>query len=318
MFLLHGDSKYIDVLERSLYNNVISGVGLDGKTFFYPNPLTCDAKYKFNEGGSLTRQPWFNCSCCPTNLCRFLPSVPGYIYAQKQDNIYINLFVASATKVNLNAKTSIELSQQTKYPWDGNVKITIKPQKKSLFAVCLRIPGWVRNQPVPSNLYSYINPVKETISIKVNGQNADYKTENGYAIINREWKQGDVIEYSLPMNIHRVEANPNVEADVNKVALERGPIVYCLEGVDNANMFGNLIIPDNASVNASFDNNKLNGIEVITGEGIVFNPSTDGLSIQSKAQPFIAIPYYSWCNRGKNTMEVWLPRKIEQINLTEN
>ena len=318
MFLLHGDSKYIDVLERSLYNNVISGVGLDGKTFFYPNPLTCDAKYKFNEGGSLTRQPWFNCSCCPTNLCRFLPSVPGYIYAQKQDNIYINLFVASATKINLNAKTSVELSQQTKYPWDGNVKVTIKPQKKSLFAVCLRIPGWVRNQPVPSNLYSYINPVKETISIKVNGQNADYKTENGYAIINREWKQGDVIEYLLPMNIHRVEANPNVEADVNKVALERGPIVYCLEGVDNANMFGNLIIPDNASVKASFDNTKLNGIEVITGEGIVFNPSTDGLSIQSKTQPFIAIPYYSWCNRGKNTMQVWLPRKIEQIKLAEN
>jgi hypothetical protein len=286
MFLLHGDSKYIDVLERSLYNNVISGVGLDGKTFFYPNPLTCDAKYMFNEGGSLTRQPWFNCSCCPTNLCRFLPSVPGYIYAQKQDNIYINLFVASATKINLNAKTSVELSQQTKYPWDGNVKITIKPQKKSLFAVCLRIPGWVRNQPVPSNLYSYINPVKETISIKVNGQNTDYKTENGYAIINREWKQGDVIEYLLPMNIHRVEANPNVEADVNKVALERGPIVYCLEGVDNNDMSGNLILPDDVHLLTNFEKNKLSGVVVITGEEIVSNSSESGLSKQPKTRPF--------------------------------
>ena len=308
MFLLHGDSKYIDVLERSLYNNVISGVGLDGKTFFYPNPLTCDAKYMFNEGGSLTRQPWFNCSCCPTNLCRFLPSVPGYIYAQKQDNIYINLFVASATKINLNAKTSVELSQQTKYPWDGNVKITIKPQKKSLFAVCLRIPGWVRNQPVPSNLYSYINPVKETISIKVNGQNTDYKTENGYAIINREWKQGDVIEYLLPMNIHRVEANPNVEADVNKVALERGPIVYCLEGVDNNDMSGNLILPDDVHLLTNFEKNKLSGVVVITGEEIVSNSSESGLSKQPKTRPFTAIPYFSWCNRGITQMEVWLPR----------
>ena len=318
MFLLHGDSKYIDVLERSLYNNVISGVGLDGKTFFYPNPLTCDAKYKFNEGGSLTRQPWFNCSCCPTNLCRFLPSVPGYIYAQKQDNIYINLFVASATKINLNSKTTVGLSQQTNYPWDGNVKITVKPQKKSTFTIRLRIPGWVRNQPVPSNLYSYINPVNETISIKVNGQTVDYNTQNGYAIINREWKQGDIIEYFMPMNIHRVEANPNVIADVNKVALERGPIVYCLEGVDNANMFGNFILPDYSSVNASFDNTKLNGVEVITGEGILFNPSNDRLSIQSKKQAFVAIPYYSWCNRGMSTMQVWLPRKIDYINLSEN
>jgi DUF1680 family protein len=317
MFLLHGDAKYIDVMERSLYNNVIAGVGLDGKTFFYPNPLECDSKFLFNRG-SLDRQPWFDCSCCPTNLCRFLPSVSGYIYAQRQNNIYINLFVASATKINFNSKISVDVSQQTNYPWDGNVKISINPYNKSKFAVYIRIPGWVRNQPVPGNLYSYVNPVKETISIKVNGQNAEYKTENGYAIINRDWKQGDVIEYLLPMNIHRVEANPNVEADVNKVALERGPIVYCLEGVDNNNIFGNLILSDNASVNASFDYTKLNGVEVITGEGIVFKPSTDGLSILSKGQPFVAIPYYSWCNRGMNTMQVWLPRKIVQINLAGN
>jgi hypothetical protein len=307
MFLLHGDAKYIDVMERSLYNNVIAGVGLDGKTFFYPNPLECDSKFLFNRG-SLDRQPWFDCSCCPTNLCRFLPSVAGYIYALKQNRIFINLFVASTTKIDLNSKTSVELNQQTTYPWDGNVKITIKPQKKSLFAVCLRIPGWVRNQPVPSNLYSFINPVKETISIKVNGQNTDYKTENGYAIINREWKQGDVIEYLLPMNIHRVEANPNVEADVNKVALERGPIVYCLEGVDNNDMSGNLSLPDDVHLSANFEKNKLSGVVVITGEEIVSNSSASGLSKQPKTRPFTAIPYFSWCNRGITQMEVWLPR----------
>ena len=308
MFLLHGDAKYIDVMERSMYNNVIAGVGLDGKTFFYPNPLECDVKFLFNRG-SLNRQPWFDCSCCPTNLCRFLPSVAGYIYAQKQNRIYINLFVASTTKIDLNSKTSVELSQQTNYPWDGNVKITINPSNESKFAVYIRIPGWVRNLPVPGNLYSYINQVKETTVVRVNGKDAEFKTENNYAVIDREWKQGDMIEYNLPLNIHRVVANSNVAADRNKVALERGPIVYCLEGVDNNNLFGNLILPDDAVLSANFDKNMLNGIVVITGEKNVSSSSTDVLNKQQKVQPFKAIPYYSWCNRGITKMEVWLPRR---------
>ena len=311
MFLLHGDAKYIDVMERSMYNNVIAGVGLDGKTFFYPNPLECDVKFLFNRG-SLNRQPWFDCSCCPTNLCRFLPSVAGYIYAQKQNRIYINLFVASTTKIDLNSKTSVELSQQTNYPWDGNVKMTINPSNKSKFAVYIRIPGWVRNQPVPGNLYSYINPAKETVIVKVNGKNTEFTTEKNYAVIDREWKKGDLIEYILPLNIHRVEANSNVEADRNKVALERGPIVYCLEGVDNNNLYGNLVLPDDAVLSANFKKDMLNGIVVITGKEVVFNSSTDVISKQSKEQNFVAIPYYSWCNRGITKMEVWLPRKVSQ------
>ena len=277
MFLLHGDAKYIDVMERSLYNNVIAGVGLDGKTFFYPNPLECDAKFPFNRG-SLNRQPWFDCSCCPTNLCRFLPSVPGYIYARKQNTIYINLFVASSTKIDLNSKTSVELNQQTNYPWNGNVKITIDPSNRSKFAVYIHIPGWVRNQPVPGNLYSYINPAKETVVVRVNGKNAEFKTENNYAVIDREWKKGDLIEYNLPLNIHRIVANLNVAADRNKVALERGPIVYCIEGVDNHNMSENLMLPDDALLSAEFEKNKLNGVIVVSGEQTVFNTSTDGLS----------------------------------------
>jgi uncharacterized protein len=313
MFLLHGDAKYIDVLERSLYNNVVSGVGLDGKTFFYPNPLECDAKFNFNRG-SLNRQPWFDCSCCPTNLCRFLPSVPGYIYAQQQNKIYVNLFISSATKISLSNKSTVGLNMQTQYPWDGNVKITINPTQRTKFSVYIRIPGWVRNQPVPSNLYSYINPTTETMVVKVNGKTAEYKTEKCYAVIDREWKQGDVIEYILPLNIHRVEANSNVEDDKNKVALERGPIVYCLEEVDNNFIFGNMMLPDDAVLSATFEKNKLNGVSVLTGEGIVFDSSTDGLSKQPKTQSFIAIPYYSWCNRGITQMEVWLPRKVTQIN----
>lgn len=313
MFLLHGDAKYIDVMERSLYNNVIAGVGLDGKTFFYPNPLECDGKFLFNRG-SLDRQPWFDCSCCPTNLCRFLPSVAGYIYAQKQNRIYINLFVASTTKIDLNSKTSVELNQQTSYPWDGNVKITINPSNKSKFAVYIRIPGWVRNQPVPGNLYSYINPATETVVVRINGKNAEFKTEKNYAVIDREWKQGDLIEYNLPLNIHRVVAISNVAADRNKVALERGPIVYCLEGTDNNNMSGNLVLPDDAVLSANFKKDMLNGIVVIIGKEVVFNSSTDVISKQSKEQNFVAIPYYSWCNRGITQMEVWLPRKVSQNN----
>jgi DUF1680 family protein len=316
MFLLHGNAKYIDVLERSLYNNVISGVGLDGKTFFYPNPLECDAKYKFNSGDKLTREPWFDCSCCPTNLCRFIASVPGYIYAQKQDNLYVNLFISSKTTIKLNQKTSVEISQKSDYPWDGNVTIQVTPAKKSSFALYLRVPGWAQNRPVPSDLYSYISAVNETVIVKINGQPATYKTENGYAVIARDWKKGDVVEYSLPMNIHRVEANTNVQDDKGKAAIERGPIVYCLEGIDNNNNVSNIIIPDNAELSASFQADKLNGIDVITGEAIAFETSNDGLSLQTVKRKFTAIPYYTWDNRGINQMKVWIPRKVKDITIS--
>jgi DUF1680 family protein len=316
MFLLHGDAKYIDVMERSLYNNVISGVGMDGKTFFYPNPLSCDMHYNFNADNTITRQPWFDCSCCPTNLCRFIASVPGYIYAQKESNLYVNLFITSKTSLQLQSKNAVEIAQKTNYPWDGNVSIVVNPAKKTLFTLNLRIPGWAQNKPVPGDLYSYANPSAETISIKVNGKVATYTMENGYARLSREWKKGDVVEYVLPMTIHRVEANQNVKADEGKVALERGPIVYCLEGVDNPGSYDRFVLPDDVKLLFVTDDNKLNGTHELTGEGIQFNTSKDGLSIQSKKQPFTAIPYYQWCNRGKSTMEVWIPRRADKFSLT--
>jgi DUF1680 family protein len=227
----------------------------------------------------------------------------------------VNLFIASAANIKFNTNTSVALSQQTNYPWNGNIKLLINPSKKTAFSVCLRIPGWVRNQPVPSNLYAYVNPVAESIVIKVNGKIEAYRTENGYAVVDREWKKGDEIEYVLPLNVHRVEANSNVEADRNKVALERGPIVYCMEGVDNGNMLMNMVLPDDAVLSAGFELNKLNGIGNLTGEGIVFKPSEDGLSVLSQKKPFVAIPYYSWCNRGITQMQVWLPRKVALINV---
>ncbi len=303
MFLLHGDSKYIDVLERSLYNGVISGVGLDGKTFFYPNPLECDMHYKFNYNGSLDRQPWFDCSCCPTNMCRFLPSVPGYIYAQAGNNLFVNLFVQSSSTILLNKKEMVAISQETQYPWDGQVKISVSPEKASKFTLCLRIPGWAENQVVPSDLYSFITPETDSVSVSVNGEIFQYKTEKGYAVIDREWTKGDVVNYSIPMSIRRVEANMNVADNLGKVAIERGPIVYCLEGVDNGTELMKLSLPDSSKLTETFNSGELSGIVTITGDALL----TDGANTIN--QKIKAIPYFVWNNRGINEMKVWIPRR---------
>lgn len=303
MFLLHGDSKYIDVLERSLYNGVISGIGLDGKSFFYPNPLECDMHFKFNRGETLDRQPWFDCSCCPTNMCRFLASVPGYIYAQGASCVYVNLFAQSSSTIQLNKKLLVTILQETQYPWDGGVKISVSPEKASQFALCLRIPGWAGNQVVPSDLYSFITPETDSVLVTINGEKFQYKTEKGYAVIDREWKQGDVVNYNLPMGIRRVEANKNVTDNAGKVALERGPIVYCLEGKDNGPELLKLSLADSSKLTKSFNSGELSGVVSISGEAQM----EDGKKVIS--QKFTAIPYFAWNNRGANEMMVWINRK---------
>lgn len=294
MFLLHGEAKYIDVLERSLYNGVISGVGLDGKTFFYPNPLECDMEYHFNSGGSLTREPWFNCSCCPTNLCRFMPSVPGYIYAQNENNLYVNLFIQSASTIQM-AGVPVSIKQETEYPWKGSIKITVSPEKDTEFTLCLRIPGWAMNKPVPGDLYSYYHPEKQQIQLRINGEPTGIIEENGFAVVKRSWKKGDIVEYSIPMEVKKVKANNLVIADQGKIAIERGPIVYCVEGADNANI-DNLAVTTETRFEASGKPELLNGVEIISAK----SGSTD---------EFTAIPYYAWNNRGANKMKVWLPEK---------
>jgi DUF1680 family protein len=295
MFLLHGNAKYIDVLERTLYNGLISGVGLDGKTFFYPNPLECDMKYKFNQGGTLTRQPWFDCSCCPTNMCRFMPSVPGYIYANTDDKIYVNLFIQSSSDIDVNGN-NVAISQQTNYPWDGDVKINVSPEKEGTFSVYLRVPGWAENQPVPSTLYNFESTDIHQVTIAVNGKPVKLNRQNGYAVLTRDWKKGDQIDYELPMDIRKVKANELVKDDSGKVAIERGPIVYCLEGVDNPKI-DQTELTDNTQLTASFQPNLLNGVEVISGK----DPSL--------GEQFTAIPYYVWNNRGADKMKVWVPQK---------
>jgi len=294
MFLLHSHAKYTDVLERSLYNGVISGVGLDGKTFFYPNPLECDLDFHFNRG-SLTRQPWFDCSCCPTNMCRFMPSVPGYIYAKSQDKIFVNLFIQSSSSVNV-ANNQVTISQETNYPWQGDVKIEVSPERASRFSVYLRIPGWAVNKLVPNDLYTFEDVDENQVSLKVNGEPIEIVKDKGYAVLTRQWEKGDVIEYTLPMDIRKVKANKMVEDDRGKVALERGPIVYCVEGVDNQDI-DQLSISVNTKLTASFEPELLNGVEVISGLG------------KSGNKKFTAIPYFVWNNRGANKMKVWLPEK---------
>lgn len=294
MFLLHGDSKYIDVLERSLYNGVISGVALDGTNFFYPNPLSCDMHYHFNSGGSLTREPWFDCSCCPSNMCRFMPSVPGYIYAQKDNDIYVNLFVQSSTSVKM-ADSDVKIDQETKYPWDGTVKISVSPETASQFAVRVRIPGWAQNQPLPGNLYSYANAPAAKPEILVNGESVSYETEQGYAVLDREWKSGDEVELSLPMQVRTVKASELVKDDQGKVAIERGPIVYCVEEKDNPEI-GTIQVSEGTLFESNYNADLLAGVEVIKASG------------KTKAETFTAIPYYVWNNRGANKMDVWLSK----------
>jgi DUF1680 family protein len=304
MFLLTGDAKYIDVLERTLYNGLISGVSLSGNLFFYPNCLLSDGKYKFNQG-SLTRKPWFDCSCCPSNVIRFIPSVPNYIYAHKDNCLYVNLFIAGKADVEMN-KTSVEISQETDYPWDGKVVIKVNPKNSESFAVNVRIPGWAVGKPMPSDLYSYLSENPEKVTLKLNGEPIDIKTDKGYAVIDRKWSKGDTIELDLPMPIRRVIANENVKDDIGKTALVRGPIVYCAEWVDNDNKVLDMVVPDNAEFQTQYKKDLLNGLTVITG---------DILDESGNERKLTAIPYYAWSHRGPGEMTVWLPRKTA---LSEN
>ena len=232
MFLLHGDAKYIDCLERTLYNGVISGMSVDGGKFFYPNPLSSDGRYRFNADGTLTRQPWFGCACCPSNLCRFIPSMPSYIYGVRDNDLYVNLFAANTATLALGGK-SVTIQQETNYPWEGDIAIKVIQNKAKAFNMMIRIPGWVQSKVVPSDLYSYNDDIFSTYEITVNGQKVDGELENGYMVINRNWKKGDVVRIHFDMPVRTVVANPRVTDDRGRIAIERGPLVYCAEWADN-------------------------------------------------------------------------------------
>jgi len=312
MFLLHGDSKYIDVLEKTLYNGLISGIGLDGKSFFYTNAMEIRNSFTHPDMEA-TRSGWFECSCCPTNLTRLIPSVPGYMYAQKEDNLFVNLFINSTVDLTVNTKP-VQIVQQNNYPWDGNLKFTINTAKANAFNLLIRIPGWVNNDAIPSDLYKFESASSVKPEIKINGVKADYTMQNGYAVINRPWKKNDVVEVNLPMEVRRVVANEKITNDIGKVALQRGPIMYCAEWVDNNSRTSNLIIPANTVFKTEFNPGILNGVMTLkaTVPAVII---TNNDNISTQKQSFTAIPYYSWANRGKGEMTLWFPTQVKDIEL---
>jgi DUF1680 family protein len=299
LYLLHADAKYIDVMERTLYNGLLSGVSLDGKLFFYPNPLESKGQHR--------RQPWFGVACCPANITRFLASLSGYVYAQQKDTLYINLFVASTADIRMDGGRQVKVIQATRYPWDGTVKITITPDKSGAFTIDVRIPGWALNDAVPSDLYRFVDRVKEPVTLNVNGQPVPIKLEKGYVALHRNWKRGDAIELHLPMPVRRVTANSKVSADRGRVALQRGPLVYCAEWPDNPEgHVRNLMLPDDAELETEFRRDLLNGVTVVKSKVISFKKDAAG-NVEKKQVDLVAIPYYAWANRGPGEMVVWLP-----------
>jgi uncharacterized protein len=302
------DGKYADVMERILYNGVLSGISLSGDRFFYPNPLASFGQHE--------RVPWFSCACCPPNVARILTSVPGYFYAAAKDEVYVNLYAQGTGKMRV-AGTDLELVQTTEYPWKADVKIEVKPAREAEFTLALRIPGWALNQPVPTDLYEYLDPPPgDRATLKVNGEDVQIphgRLDKNYALIKRTWKAGDVVELSLPMPVRRIKANEAVEADRGRVAVERGPLVYCAEWTDNGGRVSNLVLPDGAALTAEMKPDLLNGVVVITGEGEAVVEKAGQVITEKKAVTLI--PYYAWANRGKGEMAVWLARDASKARV---
>jgi DUF1680 family protein len=313
MFLLHGDSKYIDVLEKTLYNGLISGVGLDGKSFFYTNAM----QIKNSFSGADTepaRSGWFTCSCCPTNVVRLIPSIPGYIYAQKGNAIYVNLFISGTGNLTVNNKP-LKITQQNNYPWDGALAFTVDPASAMNMDLDIRIPGWAQNEAIPSDLYSYEKKSAQGVEIKVNGVPVNYQVQKGYAVISRKWKKNDKVEVSLPMDVRRVMANTKVEDDNGKVALQRGPIMYCAEWKDNNGLAGNIIVPKDATFKPEYEAGLLNGVMVLKSGVKTINVDAGGQNVNTQNATLTAIPYYAWANRGKGEMTVWFPEQVKYVDL---
>lgn len=317
MFLLHGDAKYIDCMERTLYNGVISGMSVDGGRFFYPNPLSADGKYAFNADNTTERQPWFGCACCPSNLCRFIPSFPGYMYAVKDRNLYVNLFAGNTATMQVGGK-QVVLEQQTNYPWDGDISIKVMKNQAKAFRMLIRIPGWVDRQPVPSNLYHFSDDVQGSYTVKVNGRPVEGQLENGYLAIDRQWKKGDVVSVQLDMPVRMVKADQHVKADQGRTAVERGPLVYCAEGADNQGFcIFNFLVPRQPRFTVV--DRRISGqrdvnfsVKAIEVEGQAVDTDAAG-KVKAQSATLTMIPYYAWNHRGTGLMQVWLPQSISAL-----
>lgn len=291
MFRMTGDAKYYDLIERTLYNGVISGISLDGTHFFYPNPLESDGEFAFNKG-SCTREEWFDCSCCPTNLIRFIPYVPNLIYATEGNQLYVNMFMGNEANLKLNDK-DIKVTQTTNYPMDGNVALQISTPTPEDFILKIRVPGWAKDEIASSELYQYANIKPTYYSIIINDEVIIPKITDGYISLERTWRNDDKINLYFPMQVRQVVADTQIDNLQNQMALEYGPFVYCAEMVDNPNSFDDIHLSTNYDYNVVRKPDMLGDINLITVKG------------EDKNYTFI--PYYTWANRGANRMQVWFP-----------
>ncbi|MCF2516684.1 glycoside hydrolase family 127 protein [Dyadobacter sp. CY351] len=288
MYLYTGESKYIDVFERVLYNGFLGGMSVKGDKFFYVNPMASNGVNDFNKGSGAERQAWFGTACCPTNVSRFLPSMPAYIYATKGNELIVNLFADNEATLTVN-NNAVKLAQQTNYPWDGNVKILVDPEKAGNFTLSVRIPGWATGEAIPGNLYAYTNKDSKPVTLRVNGKNMPATIEKGYIKLARNWKKGDQLELALDMPVRKIISNENITANKDKIAIERGPVLYCAEGHDNNGKALDIPISESQNFAASYQQSLLGGINVLKAE----------------AGNVTLIPYYAWANRGPNEMVIW-------------
>lgn len=300
LFLLHGESKYYDVLERSLYNGLISGVSLDGGGFFYPNPLESIGQHQ--------RQPWFGCACCPSNICRFIPSLPGYVYAVHNKDVYVNLFMSNTSELNVEGK-KVTLAQTTEYPWNGDIRVAVTPKGKQDFTLKIRIPGWVQGEVVPSNLYTFTDNKQLAYAVKVNGEPVESKLNKGYFSIDRQWKKGDVVDVHFDMEPRTVKANSKVEADRGKISVERGPLVYCAEWPDNDFSVLSVFMNRKPEFTVERKPELLYGIDELKTQAQTLGYDETGRLV-TKDVTLTLIPYYAWAHRGTGEMAVWLPQDV--------
>jgi DUF1680 family protein len=290
MNLLEGQAQYIDVLERSLYNASLDGLSLTGDHFFYGNPLA--------SSGQHSRKEWFGTACCPSNISRLVASVGDYIYVKNESALWVNLFIGNQTEFELSG-TKVAVEMETDFPWDGKVSLQLKPAKATEFAIHLRIPGWVRGEPVPGELYRFLEENTSDLLVFVNGEPADFEVENGYAVLERQWKAGDQITYEMPMEVKEIKSRPEVLANTDKIAIQRGPLVYCVEGADNGASLSELVVPKKVE------------FEVVETQVLDEHIRAIKLSgeVASESVSATAIPYYTWANRGPNEMYVWLRKE---------
>lgn len=307
MGMLTGEGKYIDVLEKSLYNGALDGISLAGDKFFYGNVLA--------SNGKQARRDWFGTACCPANIARLIESLGNYVYGYNDNSIWVNLFVGSQTEIGLKNQPVV-IQTQTNYPWEGVVGILVSPEKKERFVLRVRYPGWVSGEAVPGGLYTYENAKQYSLTLlSINNQPVKYTIEKGYLVIDREWAPNDQVSISFPMDVRRVYSRSEVKANVERVALQRGPLIYCVEGTDNDGKALNIVLPKTAQVVTAQQQVLTENVVSLEADATVLSVMPGGENVQAVKKKIRAVPYYTWNNRGAGQMLVWLPQRILDIKI---